>query len=373
MIRLSATLLLAALLCLAQEPQKGELFRSGEGGYVTFRIPGIVAQGKTVLAYAEARKDFGDWSDIDIVLRRSTNNGHTWSPVRVLVESGTQTVNNPVAIAGAKRGHIHFLYCLNYARAFYMRSEDGGLTFSKPVEITQSFEAFRPAYNWNVIATGPGHGIQLRNGRLIVPVWLSNGGKRHRPSRVSTIYSDDNGRTWLAGDIVPDGLVNPSETYAVQLKDGRVLLNIRNESPTHRRALSISANGATNWSAPVFEEKLLEPVCMASLVRHPRGGLLFTNPHNLEATYVDASKTINRDRKRLTLQFSPDDGQSWPHSQLIEEGLSGYSDIAVPSSGAILILYEKGGLDKNMFRTESLTLARVPLASLLRGAPAPIP
>jgi sialidase-1 len=373
MIRLCPALLLAASLAPAQSIQKGDLFAAGEGGYATFRIPGIVAQGKVVLAYAEARKDYGDWADIDIVLRRSTDNGHTFSPVKVLVESGADTVNNPVAIVDVKRGRIHFLYCINYARAFYMRSDDAGLTFSKPVEITQAFESFRPAYNWNVIATGPGHGIQLKNGRLLVPVWLSTGGKRHRPSRVSTIYSDDNGRTWHAGQLVPDGLVNPSETYAVQLRDGRVLLNIRNESQEHRRALSTSSDGATNWSQPAFDANLLEPVCMASLIRHPRGALVFSNPHNLEATYVDASKTVNRDRKRLTLQLSPDDGQSWPHSLPIEEGLSGYSDLAVPANGHILVLYEKGGLDKNMFRTQSLTLARVPLALLSRGAPAPKP
>ena len=97
---------------------------------------------------------------------------------------------------------------------------------------------------------------------------------------------------------------------------------------------------------------------MASLIRHPKGGLVFSNPDNLEATYVDASKTINRDRKNLTVQWSGDDGKTWTARRVLEPGLSGYSDLAATPGGTILCLYERGGLDKNIFRTGRLTLAR---------------
>ncbi len=68
-------------------------------------------------------------------------------------------------------------------RCFYIRSDDDGLTFTKPVEITATFDQFRPEYDWKVLATGPAHGIQLKSGRLLVPVWLSpgTGGHAHRP------------------------------------------------------------------------------------------------------------------------------------------------------------------------------------------------
>lgn len=353
-------LLISLFAALAgAQPVVQDLFTAGEQGYMTYRIPGLFAQGKTVLAYAEARRDgFGDWADIDVVMRRSTDGGRTWAPMRVLADAGTGTANNPVAIPGAKPGEIHFLYCVDYARAFHMRSTDGGATFSKPVEITAAFERLRAVYDWNVIAAGPGHGIRLRNGRLLAAVWLSTGGKKHRPSRVGTLYSDDNGLTWQTGDLVPDTLPNPSETYAVELRDGRVMLNIRNESPEHRRALSFSSDGARAWSKPVFDQQLLEPVCMASLIRHPKGALLFSNPDNLEATYVDASKTVNRDRKNLTVQWSGDDGKTWTAKRVLEAGLSGYSDLAAISDGTILCLYERGGLDKNIFRAGRLSVAR---------------
>lgn len=346
----------------AAEPAMQDLFTAGENGYMTYRIPGLLAQGNTVLAYAEARRDgFGDWADIDVVLRRSADGGRTWEPMRVLADAGKDTVNNPVAIPGKKAGEIHFLYCVNYAKAFHMRSEDGGRTFSAPREITAAFEPLRKQYDWNVIATGPGHGIRMRNGRMLIAVWLSTGGKRHRPSRVSTLFSDDNGTTWRTGELVPDTLPNPSETYAIERRDGSVLLNIRNEATEHRRAISVSKDGATGWSRPEFHSQLVEPVCMASLIRHPKGGLVFSNPDNLEATYVDASKTVNRDRKNLTVQWSGDEGKTWTAKKVLEPGLSGYSDLAATKDGTILCLYERGGLDKNIFRTGRLTVARFTL------------
>ncbi len=126
-----------------------------------------------------------------------------------------------------------------------------------------------------MLATGPGHGIQLKNGRLPVPVWLSTGtgGHAHRPSVTATIFSDDGGKTWHGGDIAVTAtaeIINPNETTAAQLADGRVLLNVRSESKPNRRILVTSPNGATEWSTPRFHEQLLEPICMAGMVPHDR-------------------------------------------------------------------------------------------------------
>jgi sialidase-1 len=110
------------------------------------------------------------------------------------VDPNDVTYNNPVLIAD-KDGTVHMLFCLEYERCFYQRSEDDGLTWSKPTEITSAFAAFKKDYDWKVLATGPNHSIQLKNGRLVVPVWLSTGtgGNAHRPSVTATIYSDDQG------------------------------------------------------------------------------------------------------------------------------------------------------------------------------------
>jgi sialidase-1 len=359
-----AALLIRAMSCEAAEPQKTDLFVAGEGGYAAYRIPGLVATDRTVLAYCEARKhDAADWGEIDLLVRRSTDGGVTWDaarrPFRAPVDArpnrvaprrpnGGLTFNNPVAIADGAA--VHFLYCVEYSRCFYARSDDGGATFTEPVEITATFEAFRPQYDWKVLATGPGHGIRLDGGRLLVPVWLSTSTNGpHRPSRVATIFSDDGGQTWRAGDLVPTPeLANPSETAVAQV-GGEVILNIRHEGEPHQRAVVRGRDGATGWGKVEFDPALPEPVCMASLLAvgppdKPR--LLFSNPHN----------PTGRERKNLTIKLGDDGGHTWPHARTMEPGPSAYSDLAA-SGEALLCFYERKG---------TLTLARF-TGAWLRG------
>lgn len=364
--------------------EKIDLFEIGDLDYQRFHIPGIVvtAKGK-VLAWCEARKRDGrDWDDIDILLRRSTDHGLTWSAPKKIVEvdgpkqknpfalqlshtdPNTVTYNNPVLIAG-RDGTVHMLFCLEYMRCFYQLSEDDGLSWSKPVEITAAFEGFREAYDWKVLATGPNHSIQLRNGRLVAPVWLSTGtgGNAHRPSVTATIYSDDDGATWQAGDIaIPDTdtFINPNETVAVQLADGTVMLNARSESKAHRRLIVTSPDGATGWSEPRFQEELLEPICMGGLVRYEHDGkslLLFSNPDNLEGGRGgEPAPGKSRARKNVTVHLSRDEGKTWPVKRSIEPGWSAYSDIAVAQDGTILCFYGRG--EKASFSGDRLTVAR---------------
>jgi sialidase-1 len=244
------------------------------------------------------------------------------------------TYNNPIAIAGGD-GIVHFLFCREYDRIFYMRSTDDGSTFSEPVDITPAAEGFRPEYDWRVIATGPGHGIQLKNGRLVVPVWLSlaTRGNGHSPSVTATIYSEDNGRTWRRGEIAVRDLPrspNPNEAEAVELANGRVLLNVRTASDQHLRLTTTSKDGAHAWSEPRFQEDLPDPVCFSSITRYRKKRLIFSNPADF------------KERRNLTVRLSEDDGKSWPTSRVLEPGPSAYSDLAVSPDGAVHVLYETG-------------------------------
>ncbi|MEQ8785046.1 MAG: sialidase family protein [Pirellulaceae bacterium] len=364
---LSVTLFTAGALTAA-EPMldKTDLFTAGQAGYETFRVPGIVVTQKgTVLTYCEARRGSrSDWADIEILLCRSTNGGRTWSPPQRIADAKKETVNNAVAIVDRDSQRIHFLYCINYHRCYYMFSDDDGVTFSEPTDITAAFEPFRKHYDWHVLATGPGHGIQLRNGRLLVPVWLSTATTQHRPSAVSVIYSDDHGKTWRAGEIVcqhPEPLINPSETVAVQLSDGRVLLNIRSENREYRRALSYSQDGATGWSKVRFHDGLYEPICMAGVVHLPRppadnnSTFVFTNPDGHENPGLHGKHNF-RHRENVTVRLSFDDCETWPVSRVLEPGVSGYTDLAVGQDGTIYCVYERGGEDG--FAFQKLSLAR---------------
>lgn len=363
-----------------------ELFTVGDDpAFGLYHIPGIVVTAKgSVLAWCEARRRPGgvsDWDDIRILLRRSTDDGRTWDAPRSVVavegpkrknpfamrmknvDPNDVTYNNPVLIAEGD-GPMHMLFCVEYERCFHQRSDDDGLSWTKPVEITAAFDAFRTAYEWKVLATGPNHGIQLRAGRLVVPVWLSTGtgGNAHRPSVTATIFSDDRGATWHAGDIaVPctDDWINPNETVAVELSDGRVMLNVRNESKAHRRLVTTSADGATRWSAPRFDDALLEPICMAGLVRYDHGGkrlLLFSNPHNLDVARGAAVPGGSRDRRNLSVKLSRDEGRTWPVSRTVDAGPSMYSDLAVTQAGTILCFHGHG--TEPHFAGTSLRLAR---------------
>lgn len=363
--------------------EKVNIFEAEVGGYVHYRVPAIaVSPQGTVMAMAEARKsERGDWGTQDILMRRSRDGGKTWDAPRKiarvegeielnpaslaqdLAQPGEVTYNNIVPIVDSERGVMHFLFCIEYARAYYMRSEDDGETFSTPVDITSTFEEFKSEYDWMVIAAGPGHGIRHSNGRLIVPVWLSDGtaGRAHRPSIVSTIYSDDAGATWRRGEVVvrhPE-LKNPSETLAVELADGSVMLNIRNESPEHRRAVSISPDGAAGWSPVRFDDALVEPVCMGSLIRAD-DALLFANPDTTEPRNPDEPLGSWK-RQNVTVRLSEDDGKTWSYKRVIEPGMSGYSDLAVGPDGAVYCIYENGTPSGSYTHIKYLTVARFDL------------
>ncbi len=380
---------LAAAVPAAAGPEKIDVFTEGQGGFASYRIPGLVVSARgTVLAYAEARKfTAADRGELEIHLRRSTDGGRSFGAPRQIAHLGPrlprnphmpedkrrkdmgspaeQTVNNPMLIA-TREGPVHLVYCVEYQRVFHSRSEDDGVSWSSPVEITATLDRFRSEVPWQAVATGPGHGIQLRNGRLVVPIWLANYDKDPAPPRrrgCAVIYSDDQGATWQRGDLA---MTIGGETSVAELTDGRVVLSSRNTDPRNRRAVVESADGATGWSAPRFLEEVLEPGCMAGLVSHPgvpgrnRPLLLHSSPHT--------TRREHRERKHVSIHVSADDGRTWPVRKLLQEGPSAYSDLAVLPDGTILCLYENGrpgdprrGGDWAYAR---ITLARLPLAWL---------
>jgi sialidase-1 len=379
--------------------RQAALFQAGEGGYSIYRIPGVVATtARTLLVYCEARKFArGDWGTIDLLLKRSTDGGLSWSPPLQMNPIGLivprnpaalaqnigldtdHTFNNPVAIVDQQPGKVHFIFCAEYSHCFYRQSTDDGLSWSEPLEITAAFAELQPRYAWRVIATGPGHGIQLQRGphagRLLVPVWISDGtgGHAHRPSAVATIYSDDGGASWHAGEIVVNHgahVVNPSESAAVELEDGQVMLNIRNEGAFHRRLVALSPDGISRWSQPEADPALFEPVCAASIQRlsfsppDDRSRLLFSNPDS----HLDGERgpgMVSLPRKNLTVRLSEDEGQTWPVSKVIDRGLAGYSDLSTGPGDLITCAYEGGGMDGDYYASSHLSIAQFNLPWLL--------
>jgi sialidase-1 len=391
MVRAAAALLLIATSARAADLDQHDLFEAKKDGYAIYRIPGVVVTAKgTIIVYCEARKsERGDWGHIDLLARRSADRGKTWTPAaqlptapgphprnplataQKLGKDGEVTYNNPVMIAD-RAGPVHLLFCIEYMRCFYARSDDDGATWSAPRDITAAFNAFRPEYPWQVLATGPGHGIQLKSGRLVVPVWLSTGtgGHAHRPSVTTTVVSDDGGATWKRGDVaIPNTAdwVNPNEATVAELPDGRVMLNARTESKANLRLVTTSPDGATKWSAPAFDKALVEPICFGSLVTTsgPKSLLVFSNPNNLGVTGKKPSAGSSRDRKNVSLHASADGGQTWGKAKVVEPGWSAYSDLAPAPDGGVYLFYERARTDAGVeMRYGRLTLTHIPAAWL---------
>jgi sialidase-1 len=321
-----------------------EVFRSGEGGYHTYRIPALITTSKgTLLAFCEGRKSSGsDTGNIDVLLRRSFDKGKTWSSVQKVADMGEDTIGNPTAVVERKTGTVFLLLTGNPGAVterqitesatqpgrtvWITHSTDDGVTWAAPREITTQVK--RPDWTW--YATGPGNGIQLRNGRLVIACDHNLRENNERHSHV--IYSDDRGESWKIGGIAGD---KTNESTVAELKNGSLLLNMRSYHGKHRRAVQRSNDGGITWSPLQLDGALIEPVCQASLIsavplgKRSNGHLLFANPAAITRTH-------------LTVRLSEDDGGTWGVSRLLYEGPSAYSSLAMLPDRTVGLLYERG-------------------------------
>jgi hypothetical protein len=333
------------------------VFTSGQDGYYGYRIPALaVTPQGTVLAICEGRKkSFSDAGDIDLVCKRSTDNGKTWSPMQVICDDGGNTCGNPCIVVDRESKTLWLATCRNNDRVFIIHSDDDGLTWSKPAEITSDVKS----KEWNWYASGPGSGIQIENGphkgRLIIP--CDHIEKESKKYFSHVIYSDDHGKSWKLGGTTPKDQVNECEL--VELADGRLLLNMRNYGGHNQRQVAFSDDGGLTWKDQRFDQGLIEPVCQAAIERYrwpsqdKPGVIVFSNP-------------ANTTRKGMMVKASFDEGQTWPVARLLHAGPSAYSDLAVLANGEIGCLYE-GGTD---YDVQYMMFASLPLESL---APTAIP
>lgn len=351
----------------ARQPTSVDVYRSGQDGYHTYRIPSVVVTNRgTVLAFCEGRKSGGgDAGDIDLLLKRSTDGGRTFPSQQIIWDDEGNTCGNPCPVIDRTTGTIWLLLTHNLGTdresqiiqrtsrgtrtVWLTKSDDDGLTWSKPVEITK--DAKLP--NWTWYATGPGSGIQLRSGRLVIPCDHIEADTKQYYSHL--LYSDDHGSSWKLG-----GSAGPAtnECEVVELSDDSLMLNMRNfDRSQHTRAVSRSTDGGLTWSPTVHDPALVEPICQASIRRYTRaneeGGkrILFSNPAETGA------------RKEMTLRLSEDNGTTWAMSKVLWAGPAAYSSLAVLADGTILCLFERGLKEPY----QSITLARVPLQWLTDG------
>ncbi|MBW8036633.1 MAG: exo-alpha-sialidase [Planctomycetes bacterium] len=355
-----------------------KLFTSGDASYHTYRVPAIATtKNGTILVFCEGRKNSAsDTGDIDILLRRSTDGGQTFSPPQIIFDDELNTCGNPCVVVDHQTGNIILLTTWNHGldseaeivksesidtrRVYLTISTDDGQTFSEPNDITDS--AKDPIWTW--YATGPSNGIQLRlgpkAGRLIIPC----DHKLKAPNQQyhsHVIYSDDHGLTWNFSGSTHDGT---NECAVIECTDGSLLLNARrgrNVKKTNRITATSNDEGLT-WSPSSFQNELIGPRCQASMIRYTPADasekpiILFSNP---------ASK---KERINLTLRASKNEGISWPFSKVLHSGPSAYSSLSVMPNGDIACLFEGG--EKHPY--EAINFTTIALADLKKNNEKPL-
>jgi len=361
-----------------------QVFVSGTEGHKSYRIPAVIGlTDGTILAFAEGRvKGSDDFGDINIVLKRSGDNGKTWGEISTIVDYDSLQAGNPAPVADLTDpdypdGRIFLFYNTgnnhegevrkgNGSReVWYKTSSDGGITWSESVNITAQVHRplkpeLNPQYNfsedWRSYANTPGHAMQINKGkykgRIVVAANHSAGEPKSDWSDYSshTYFSDDHGRTFSLGQ--PLAVPGSNEATSAEISGDRLMLNARNQKGDLKaRIVAISADGGASWNNQFYDEMLPDPVC--------QGSILNIGEYNGKSILAFSNPADTADRNNLTLRFSYDDGESWDHTILIDktadikkkDSYTAYSDIVSMSHGRIGILYEKDNYSEIVFKT----------------------
>lgn len=346
------------------------VFTRGADGYTCFRIPALVTTTNgTLIAAADGR--IGGCGDIptplDLVCRRSFDNGNTWGPIQVIADYGSRvgdvdtfpfygaanisrvSSGDSALLVDRLSGRIWILYdnggVHGGARKIKLElrySNDDGASWSEAIDLEARNPGLRPAYG--EFLAGPGNGIQLTEGphagRLIFPVYIYG-----KPSSSLCIYSDDHGVTWSrsASCGVGGGEVQMAETPG-----GGVIASMRDNgfSTTGRRTFNRSDDGGATWGSPYTstpqQPAIPDPECQGNIYR-----LTTTNDSNASRlVHVNAASTSAR--VNLTIRVSYDEGATWPVSHQVYAAGSAYSAVSKLATGELGILFEKdpyGSLD----------------------------
>ncbi len=364
----------------AARAQEVTVFKSGEDGYASYRIPAIIQdKSGALIAFCEGRVDHaGDYGNVDIVYKISKDKGATWGPLQVAADYDKLQAGNMAPVVDLldpqyPNGRIFLFYNTGndhegevrkgkgLRELWYITSTDGARTWSEPVNITTQAHrpkqpALNPAYNfsedWRTYANTPGHAFQFVSGPNKGRIYIAANHNAGNPQPANKdwnahgYYSDDHGKTFKLSENVPYPGTN--ESMAAQTGENSVYMSSRNQQLTPRqRVISISHDGGQSWVSSAPDPQLPDPVNQGSVLSWKKG-------RGFILAHLNAADEKNRDH--LTLRLSRDSGKTWYVNDLIAkapEGYKGaysaYSDMVLVKKKRMGILYEKDNYREIVF------------------------
>ena len=313
-------------------------------GVECYRIPALVtAPNGDLIAAIDERvpgcADLRGSKDINIVQRRSADNGKTWTNIETVIDFPYgQSASDPSMIVDEETGDIFLFY--NYMDlekekdVYYlhvMKSTDNGKTWGEPQDITSQISKDEWHNDFKFITSG--RGIQTQEGRLLhTLVRLKEG--------VYSFGSDDHGENWF----LIDSPVKPAdESKVIQLANGDYMINSRVNTGEGYRYVHISEDKGLTWET-YAEHALVDPGNNASIIRFTsvkqgddKNRLLFSNSNNAEG------------RKNLTVRISYDEGKTWSNGKTVYSGPAAYSSMTILENGNIGVFFEKDNYTENSF------------------------
>jgi sialidase-1 len=362
--------------------QETVVFKGGNEGHSIYRIPAMISlPNGELLAFAEGRVNGSDdFGDINLVMKRSTDEGKSWSSLKILVDYDSLQAGNPAPLVDLHdpahpQGVVYLFFNTGnnheyeirmnqgVREVWMMKSFDLGKTWETPVNITLQTHRpnnlqFNPDYNfkedWRHYANTPGHAFQFQEGKFKGRIFVAANHSVGPPKdnfeeyQAHGFFTDDHGESFHLSESVH--FAGSNESIAAELTDDRMIMSIRNQKGDIRsRILAFSSDGGSTWDEAYFEKSLPDPVC--------QGSILSLGKKDGKTVLAHSNASDPNHRNNLTIKISYDEGKTWTKSILVDRtddpkksSWTAYSDLANLDKNTIGILYERDNYSEIVFK-----------------------